>query len=358
MKRYLILAAAALVALAACSKVTPAADSQREIGFQVANYATKANVAFTNADFGTFAWHHAEDATVTPFITNEKVAQKGTEWKTVENTYYWPKTGKLNFISYSPFSADKAPAVTENTIDWKAYTVGADDLMYADRAKDKSENENVYTNISGATGVPTLFHHALARLSFQVKASFLEYTDPENKSKTTWEVTLKNATLSKLYNTGDLALTLGTDGISWTAAKGWVADKTKTAADTELVTEKAPGKVLKTTVEPLFDGKSFYVLPQELAAGAQKIHLVFHIKTNLPNGKVLEEDYDKVLDLSEFSKIKVWKMNQDIKYIISIKPTKNLDPEHHPDDPTDVIITFDPALADWELVEGTAVIQV
>ncbi len=358
MKRYLILAAATLVALAACSKVAPVAESQYEISFQVANFATKANVAFTNVDFGTYAWHHAEDATVTPFITNEKVAQKGTDWKTVANTYYWPKTGKLDFISYSPYSADKGPVVTESTIDWKAYTVGADDLMYADKAKDKTENEGVYTSISGTTGVPTLFHHALAKLSFKVKAAFLEYTNPENKSKTTWEVTLKNATLSKLYNTGDLALTLAADGQAWTAAKGWVVDNSKTAADTELVTEEAPGKVLGTTAADLLDGGSIYVLLQALAAGAQKIQIVLHIKTNLPNGKVIEEDFDQVFDLAALSKIKEWKMNQNIIYTISIKPTKDFDPENHPDDPEDATITFDPAVVDWETVADEAIIQI
>ena len=363
MKNYILLiASAALMSLlAACTKQTPAVGQEREIAFQVANYAaTKANVAFSNADFGVFDWHHTEDGTVTPIMKNERVGQKGTEWKTLDNTYYWPKSGSLNFIAYSPYSADKAPAVTETSIAFKAYEVGADDLMYADRASEKTRNESTYTDLSGANGVPTLFHHALAKLSFRVKANFTEYVNPDNKDdKTTWTVTLQKATLSGLYNTGDLQLSLGQDNAAWTTT-GWTPDTKKTAKELALV-NAADGVVLSTEPKDLYPdeagkAQSFYVLPQALAKEAQKIALKFHIRTALSNGKVLEEDYDHTLDLQAISSLAEWKMNQNIIYTICIKPTASVDPAH-PDDPTDVIITFDPAQMDWETVDATATIQ-
>lgn len=361
MKKYILIASAALLALAACTKQVPAGQ-EYEIGFQVANYAaTKANVAFTNTDFGVFDWHHAEDGTVTPIMVNERVGQKGTEWKTLDNTYYWPKSGSLNFIAYSPYSADKAPAVTETSIAFKAYEVGTDDLMYADRANEKTKNESTYTNISGANGVPTLFHHALAKLSFKVKVNFTEWTDPENeKDKTTWDVTLQNASLKGLYNTGDLQLALNADNATW-KTEGWTPDTQKTAKELELV-NAGNGMALSTTPQDLYtdkDGKAqpFFVLPQTLAKGAQQLTVKFHIKTALSNGKVLEEDYAATLDLSAISSLTAWGMNQNIIYTICIKPTASVDP-NNPDDPTDVIITFDPAQMDWETVDAQATIQI
>lgn len=363
MKKYIIPAIAALLALAACSKQDTVQDTAREIGFQVANYVqTKADaspVKFTNKDFGTYAWHHAEDGAVTAFIKNEQVGQKGSEWKTLNNTYYWPKSGSLDFISYSPFSADKAPAVTETSIAWTGYTVAGDDLMYADKALDQTKNiiPGTYNAVSGANGVPTLFHHALAKLSFKVKATFLEYTaDDNNKSKTTWEVTLKSAKLSGIYNTGDLALALNTDKATW-KTDGWKADASKTAKEVELVT-KTGGVALTTTPQDLNDGKSIFVLPQALAAKAQAITVSFHIKTNLPNGNVYEEDYNATLDLKDVSTLAAWGMNQNIIYTIRIKPTAVANEEDpYMDDPSDVIITFDPAQMDWETVDANATIQ-
>ena len=365
MKKYILIASAALLALAACSKVQEAGP-QEEVSFQVANYVqTKADaspVKFSNADFGTYAWHHAADATVTPYIVNQQVGLKGTEWKILKQTYYWPKSGSLNFVSYSPFMEQGTPAVSEKAIAFKAYTVSDQDLMYADKANGQTQNKTpgTYNAVSGANGVPTLFHHALAKLSFRVKANFLEYTaDDNNKSKTTWAVTLQKATLKGLYNTGDLTLDINTDDVTW-KTEGWKPDTQKTAKELELVTA-ADGLVLKTDPQDLYtdkDGKaqSFFVLPQTLAKAAQTLTLKFHIKTTLPNGKVVDEDYNKTLDLKEISSLAAWGMNQNIIYTICIKPTAVAD-ETHPFDPNDVIITFDPALMDWEVIDAQATIQ-
>ena len=364
MKRYIIPAIAALLALAACTKQGPVQEPAREIGFQVANYVqTKADapVKFTNKDFGTFAWHYAGDGTVSPFMKNEQVGQKGSEWKTLNNTYYWPKSGSLNFVSYSPYSADKAPAVSETSIAWTAYTVAGDDLMYADKANGQTENitPGTYNSVSGANGVPTLFHHALAKLSFKVEATFLEYTaNDNNKSKTTWAITLTEATLKGIYNTGDLALALNTDNVTW-KTDGWKADAAKTADAVKLVT--APNGVVLKAKEPqdLYDGKSFYVLPQTLADKAQALTLVFNITTTLPNGNVHNEVYNETLYLKDISKLTAWGMNQNIIYTIRIKPTAIANEVvPYTEDPSDVIITFDPAQADWVTVDTGAVIQI
>ena len=353
MRKYLIISLAALAALASCSKQSEM-DRQGEIGFNVVNFATKANVAFTNEDFGTYAWHHAEDGAVTPFMENEQVGKKGSEWKPLSRTYYWPKSGYINFVSYSPYIADASKvSVAEESIKITGYVVKDEDLMYADRATNQTENitPGTYHDVSGANGVPTLFRHALAKLSFQVEASFLEHT-AEDGSVTTWTVTLDEATLSGIYNTGDLSL--DADGDKWTT-DGWKADTGKSADPTKLVT--GDPMELSTKPQPLYDGKSFYVLPQDLAADAQKITLVFHVVTKLPNGGILEEDIAQTFDLTDLSTLQTWGMNQNIVYTIDIRPTKAINPEDHPHDPDDAIITYDPAEVDWVEVKN-ATIQV
>jgi len=355
MKKHLIIGLAALAAITACTKQVPD-GSRQEIAFRVANFITKANVAFTGEDFGTYSWHHAQDGTVTPQMENEQVGRKGSEWKTLNNTYYWPKSGSLDFISYAPYMADRSKVtVTERSLSFEAYSVDTDDLMYADKAVNQTENitPGTYYEVSGANGVPTLFHHALARLSFQVQASFLDRTADDN-SKTSWEVTLSEATLSGILNTGTLNLTLASDGTRWETA-GWSADMSKTADDIALVT--GDPMVLTTAAQPLFGGNSFFVLPQDLMNGQQTITFSFVIVTHLPNGNVLTETFEQTLDLADLSSIGSWEMNKNIVYTIQIRPTKSINPEEHPNDPDDAIITFDPASADWETVNGDVTIQ-
>ena len=125
--------------------------------------------------------------------------------------------------------------------------------------------------------------------------------------------------------------------------------------------------MLGTTPSDLYtdkDGKaqSFFVLPQALAAGAQQLTLKIHIKTNQPNKDaagnniVQEEDYEATFDLKDVSSLAAWGMNQNITYTICIKPTDAVDPSN-PDSPADVVITFDPSLLDWEVVDADAYIQ-
>ena len=91
----------------------------------------------------------------------------------------------------------------------------------------------------------------------------------------------------------------------------------------------------------------------------QQLVMDLTIVTHLPgnpddSGKplVITENIHKVYDLKDISPLKAWEMNQDITYTINIKPTASSDPGN-PDDPKDVIITFDPAVDDWVVLPET-----
>lgn len=384
MKKLFIIAVAAVMAFAACTK-SEMSGSDREITFQVANrLQTKATgVIYENGAFGTYAWFNG----TTDFMVNEQVDLIGGVWKTADHTFYWPKTGSLDFISYSPFTgtsdaASTVPAVTASTITYTGYTVGATDLMYADKVRVTCETGASTDEIndgvdSGYKGVPTIFRHALAKLSFKIKATFLEYTDPTTNTTTKWEVTVKNAKIGGFKTTGDCALTLNADGKTWDKPLTQIAnpayDSTDpssveyfdyyvwknlsgTTADQELVdaTAHPTGLVLTTEPQDLAAANGF-VMPQILSADAQKLKLNIHIKTTLSNNKVIEEDFTPTIDIMEISSLKAWQMNQNIVYTINIKPVAYVSDF---DTPNDVIITFDPAVADWTNVDAAATIQI
>jgi len=373
MKKYLILAAAAVAAMAACTKNDVAVTPQREINFEVANSVqTKASGSvYSNGAFGTYAWFNGTDQ----FMINETVDKVGGVWKTSVNTFYWPKTGSIDFISYSPFAgtngtAGTVPTVTSSTISYSGVTAGATDIMYADKVTCAS-NVNEVTDSdsadSGFKGVPTVFHHALAKLSFKIKANFLEYTDATTSTTTKWEVTVTSAQISGFKTTGDCALTWDSTNKVWTKPvtsvgsvdyNVWTNLSGATAAQ-ELVdnTTYPTGVKLTTTAQDL-NAASGFVIPQVLDADAQKLTLTIHIKTTLSNSLTIEEDLTKTVDIKDISTLAAWQMNENIVYTINIKPTASDATNPHNDDPEDVIITFDPAVADWTTVDTSATIQI
>lgn len=374
MKKYFIIAIAALVASSACTKIE-SVNVQKEINFEVANHIqTKASGAlYENGAFGTYAWFNGTD----DFMVNEQVNKVSSVWKTVDHTFYWPKTGSIDFISYSPFDGasntpSSTPVVTKDKITYTGVTVSDVDLMYADKATCSSNvnevtDDEVSGTDSGFSGVPTLFRHALAKLSFKVQANFTEWDDATTNSHTEWEITLNSFKIGGFNTTGDLELNLNADGKSWdkpvTTIDGvdynvWTNTSGATTEQELIDPATYPtGVVLTTTAQDLTSATGF-VLPQILTAGIQTVEIDADIKTTLANGKEINENFKKTIDISSISTLKAWQMNENIVYTIKFKPTAKADgSEGHDNDPEDVIITFDPAVADWTAVEASATIQ-
>ncbi len=364
MKKYILIAAAALLALAACSR-TNVDDIKEEVSFQVAKYlSTRAETGSKYDEavpFGTYAWFN-NGSTVVPFMVNEQIGYTAGVWKAVDNPFYWPKSGSIDFVSYSPFAgtsntAGTVPAVTGTSVTYTGYTVGSDDVMVADKVTCSSDTGATLDEVndrvdSGFTGVPTLFRHTLAMLGFKIKANFVSYTDAATGKTTSWKITVNSAELSSLYTTGDCALTWESGAWRAPADSVWSNPSGATAAQ-EMV---SAGLVLTDDYQELGAADGF-VLPQKLD-GAQTLSLKMTIETTLSNGLTITEDYNPVIDMSAFSTLDSWKMNQYIVYLISIKPTAVADATSPwTDDPTDVEITFDPAVADWEVVTAGVEIQ-
>jgi hypothetical protein len=379
MKKIIFFAAAALLSLAACSKQE--SGNGPEISFQIARYSaqTKADPAdykdnYLSVPFGAYAWYKGVSAADnTTFMTNQKVSYNSAQnvWKPEGSTYYWPKTGSIDFICYAPYTADgsaaPAPAISENSIAYADWDVAAHpdvDVMYADKAPGMSNNVTTYYY----NGVPTLFHHALARVSFRIRAAYLEKTDPDTNTKTRWEVTVNSIGVGNVFTKGSLDLSLNADGKSWDkpADNIWVhstnpADKTDISLDVSAI-----GGVLTTGITDLNAG--VLVLPQDLTEG-QLLNMNLTIKTyrdiNDGNGEklVLTETAVPVSTNISGGTLTKWGMNKNIIYTFILAPSKatgtgvDNDGDGIEDlDPT--IVYFDPAVSGWEDITVDATINI
>ena len=104
----------------------------------------------------------------------------------------------------------------------------------------------------------------------------------------------------------------------------------------------------------------------QLAAGQQRISLNVTIKTTRNGAAFLSETIDVAADLFVPDVVESWQMNNAVVYRISINPTRSngSDPSDpgkpvDPNDPNlkDAVISFDPAVLGWDVMNVSAVIN-
>ena len=198
MKKVLLFALAAGVALAACTKneVKPV-DVDQEITFKT--ISTKATEVYSTSNiFKTWAYMHTADYAAS---IDKQLYLGGTDgleisyvpassqWKNATSTYYWPKNGdKLTFFSYATNSntCSLAGATVkcdfENGIIVEGFATDSNldvDFLVADVAKNMTANADPVTY--HYVGVPTLFRHKLSNVIFTINSK-------ENYDKKTFKL--------------------------------------------------------------------------------------------------------------------------------------------------------------------------
>ncbi len=389
MKKFFFFAAAAVVAIASCTNVDLIETPANKVSFQIANYAApqvKAagdTLAFGEDHFYSKAFLHANgSASAQPFFGDyETISQVGTEWVPSKD-YFWPKAADsyINFVSWYTNRLNPT-TITETALQWgasgSAVTIQpADTIMFADEAwrfKDNTDSNEKYKNISGVSeGVPTLFHQALARLSFNLKLK----TD-QTATKTIWDVTVKTDTL-KIQNTGYLNLTNadpngapnasqtvawqagGVDATSsivgWTAASGTeqILEQSHAGSSTSYFKELAFTNFAPKDASSQETAYQVYlpertVMPQALGTTV-KFAMTFEIKiyhdANSDGTKDSADPYStEIVPIAEQNltalvpTINAWNMNTKDIYNITL-------------DPVGKTVKFDPAVVDWTVVNG------
>ena len=100
-----------------------------------------------------------------PYIENAIISFDGTNWRDKDHSYYWPRAGKLTFFSYSPQAIKASTQIDRNSgitiTDWDVDAHKDVDIMIADVQTEQTANQTGGTY----TGVPTIFRHALSKIS-------------------------------------------------------------------------------------------------------------------------------------------------------------------------------------------------
>lgn len=351
MKKFFLLAAMVGVALTGCMKNEAyVPKSETPISFEVANYVaqTRANGAFSTTEtFGVNAWSHdAATSATAQMMTNEVVSHDGSKW-TTSIPYYWPINGTVDFIAYYPTSVQ--PTISYNyeggdTYKYTDYTVADKDLMYADKAIRFSANKADDANGTdfgigayGFDGVPTLFHHALAKVNFVVK----NY-EPVH-GHTSYEIVVDEIKLNT-YDTGSVTLTnTGTTPATrgtWSVTDNvWEPDTT--GGTVELTWADATN--LTTDAEHAYAPRTQYVLPQTLSDDVTVS--VTYTVTQKSDGDFVSKKTTTAdpIKLNEMGLAR-WEMNKNITYTITISVANNQ-------------ILFAPAVEDWVDVDGNTAIE-
>ena len=362
MKKYIILGAAALLALVACSKVTHNTEAaDQAITFQVVKYtnSTKAGEVdyatnYENVPFGTFAFMNTGDwatdgTTDNVYMNNVPVSLQNGTWAPTPS-YNWPKAAKLTFASYSPHATSGYGVPTYDKTagyqftGYKIESAANVDLMVADIAKDKTYNEDPTYYYEG---VPTLFRHLLTDLQFKFKrASYGNENVDEDKSY----INVTKVELVNFINQKDYT------NEAWTA-------NTKAGTTTFDITNGTL-KLEKDSLLPETP-EDVIIMPQTLvnktvpAAGEtapafQALKVTYDIVTYFKGktdpvtessvvttvpfyfeGKAATDTEQAVPAITEFKK------NQKIVYTVTIYPYAN-----NP-------ILFDPAVVAWDETTGT-----
>lgn len=153
MKRFFILASAAIVALASCAKTEVVyKDAPEEIAFkQITNVMTKADAL--SGSMGVYAYYNG----AAYFDKTEFAIQAGETFWTAASPKYWPVSGEVGFVMYAPFAANVAStSITELTFTKSAGN--NDDLLYGTVTSGKTVN-----------AVPVTLNHALTNVLVNVK---------------------------------------------------------------------------------------------------------------------------------------------------------------------------------------------
>ena len=275
MKKSLFLAAIATIALASCTQNEDFSQPEK-ISFNPVNYkaqSTKAPITgayYTSNDpsFGIFAFHtdkgwNETGTTIKEYIQKSEVTWQTDEWNTTTDAY-WPLSGSLTFIGYTPFDGIDA----KYTIGSKTLTISdfsaanQDDLMYtlpsdAQDLKANTENYNNGNTANTYAGVPIKFRHALSQIVVKAKVADT-YADAT--------FTINSISLQGMNDNATLTVT---ESASW---------GTPSIRDAAFNILTAGTEELNTTLTEIED--PVLVIPQALVAQQQKLVISYSMTFN------------------------------------------------------------------------------
>lgn len=333
MKKFFLLAAAAVMVFASCSKNDQPEQKEAAIAFSsyTGRAISKADGSFINkkttelpakSKFAVWAYNTGKtawnDGPVTNvFMNNVEVTYAGGG-KADETKYtyspqrYWPNdeaNNKLSFFAVYPYGATglTAPA---NGNGWGAYTFTAQtapasmvDFLFSEVAKDQTYSA---TN-SGKKGVVNMkFHHALSMVKFKVNTDANYGTDTK--------ITLKSIKVAAVKTVGTFTPQTASPFGAW-SAQGTPAEFTVFNGTKQLTTVKPNADFLPTGTEAT---DAFLMVPQDLGDDVV-VTVVYTVKTG--SDAEVTNTASIVLNTAKDASsnpIAAWNMNQNTVYTFTI----------------------------------------
>ena len=350
-----------------CTKVEQAEPTQAQICYNVVQYTqTKAaglypttekfiSTAFYLEDGKTWAANHSE---AIAYIENATISydETRTSWHDAAHSYYWPRAGKLNFLSYSPAAIQPQTKIDKDTgITIKDWDVNANqniDIMVADVQTEQTSNQNVGTY----TGVPTIFRHKLSQIVGFEFNTFEDYAHGHDGSASkpyqnedfvfiVNEIQIGNliqkGTYKSSYDVGTAVAKIG----------AWIPDGSAAASSYTWYNGAGKEIIYSTTSMTSIDGKALMILPQTFEnPGEADPRTVPHLKLvytqrsyNASSYSDTEKTtYVSLYDLFQSSANKI-NLNRQIKVRITFNRQANL-------------ITWAPDQDDWSDSEFSVII--
>lgn len=328
MKRVFFFTVLASVAFAGCTfdeGVSDGAVNGNEINFAVAQYTpqTRAEhdptIDFT-APIKVWSWYNGADTQV---IDGDEY-NPSTEVFTSGKKYYWPADGTpLDFVAV-PTTLVGTSYFTEPG----RATDGATALTFVIPSGEDYHSTNLMTtevltnNTSSAGAVALIFRHLLSKVNITVSQKVRDNADAR------WLVTVNDIKVEGLKNAGEVVI-----NNSWDATDGDKLWDTTSGSETWQVTDG--NKSLYESINvgaaatPYASAETYYMLPQTLETGVQKITIKYTIETDYignPTQPNSTKTYTQTFDLKDVTTITQWAMNKNITYNILIDPSSTLTP--------------------------------
>lgn len=341
MKKFLLIPAMALMALASCSKSELLIPDQ-EISFQtVTSPATKAlgatQVAFSTSNhFYSYAYLLTESKT---WDVNAAAAQlyfgpvdisyQTDKWKNATTTYLWPKdaNSSLTFFAWTdntnaPVSSIATCSTTDGiafaNVDITNASYKNKDFMVADIMKDQKKNDDADEILK--EGVATVFRHKLSNFEFWAKTKS-DYTGVDIKI-----TSIKFSTVNTTASYKQLPA----------ASEGWTFPSPSVTGTTPMYTPTTPVKLTDEYVQQMPVATDFSILlPQDVPSGATSFEIKYTITTNYTGSAITETVTETKALNAIYDTSAKWEMGKKYKLNITI----GLDE-----------ILWDPAVEDWTLV--------
>ena len=229
-----------------------------------------------------------------PYIENAIISFDfdGANWRDADHSYYWPRAGKLTFFSYSPQALQSFTQIDRNSgitiTDWDVNAHQDVDIMIADVQTEQTANQ-----IGGTyTGVPTIFRHALSKISgftFNLHKNYAPgYNNATGKySKDDVVSILKSIVIKNMPQKGTYSNTMPSEsniGV-WNKAVDGVHDYTWYSNDEGTTIPYSASTPMAIKANGLSPYSELYLLPQLYPEdGGPSLEITYTKRTYTGNG--------------------------------------------------------------------------